>query len=727
MKSGLVLDSLTVEGLRGFNDAKTIDFRGLHTFIFGKMGTGKSSTLCAIEWALFGDIAHIKCSESRTQAEFVNANKIDQKARVTLGFKGGDGEYVVQREKHAKTRGSYLTLSTPIGKFEGDDAAKEIYSIFGTFDDFHRSVFLHQEAVRAILTENPEDRDLALDRLFGLERTRELMSAIPVTMVRKEYERLDTEKTKIEERIKGATQQAEIEMRRARQEASDLGLRRSDLNLQKCIDKCEGVIKGISGAAGDCGVRTPSLLKPSNEEDLIEVLNKTKEVIKSCRMRIAATSKINELQKNLKQIKEPNDKLQEALEELEEAGTEYQDMEKRWGTVGRMEQEEERLKKRDKELGDKRKTIDSTYRLVVDGIEVLSAQQLEKCPICDAAISSKDVLSKLRKGVSVALKESLSKLDSEREEISDKLLQLSKNRKLISGAIRDVKSAEEIVIKAEASLRKTLKSKSTKSKVLLTEAERKQSELQKELQRAERALSEKNEMLQGIDDSVDTCKAIVRVLDKEAEYERVRETFAAEDSQIQVLKAEITELSALHSRLQRISESVATAQINLAREFIGKGKEKISNYYRELCGHPYYNSILIDTDQRNVRGVQKNTYNIKAFNNKEGRETMVSTRFSTGQMNCAALSVFLSLSSMLDRRIKFMILDDPSQSLDREHKKSLVNVLGDVSKGSQVIVATQDNELNEEVQAGFMPDGGYNLLKYEGWGKEGPAIKVSHK
>ena len=73
MKTGLVLESLTVEGLRGFNQPQTIDFRGRHTLISGKMGTGKSSTLCAIEWGLFGDIAYIKCSESKTQAEFVNA------------------------------------------------------------------------------------------------------------------------------------------------------------------------------------------------------------------------------------------------------------------------------------------------------------------------------------------------------------------------------------------------------------------------------------------------------------------------------------------------------------------------------------------------------------------------------------------------------------------------------------------------------------------------------
>ena len=94
-------------------------------------------------------------------------------------------------------------------------------------------------------------------------------------------------------------------------------------------------------------------------------------------------------------------------------------------------------------------------------------------------------------------------------------------------------------------------------------------------------------------------------------------------------------------------------------------------------------------------------------------------------MNCAALSIFLSLSSMLDRGPKFVVLDDPSQSLDLDHKKSLLEVLGDLSHENQIIIATQDTELKKEIDAGFVPNGGYITLEYERWGKEGPVIKSS--
>jgi len=727
MPEELFIESITIEGFRGFNTAQTINFDGSHVVISGPMGTGKSSTLCAIEWALFGDIAHLKCSESRTQAEFVNANKVDQKAIVTLKMKGDDGEYVIQREKYAETRGSDLTFTTPMRKFEGDEAANQIYSIFGTFEDFHRSVFLHQEAIRTILTEDPEERDSGLDRLFGLERTRELMSAIPVGLAREECQNLENEKTKIEERIKGATHQAEVEMDRAKKEAFGLGLKTQEFNLRACRERFSTIIKSITRAAEDCGIEKPSFSEPATLEDFSKGLKKVKEVIRGCRMYIAATSKLGELQKYQTQINMAKEQLKYVLAKLQEAHRECRELQKAWGTIEEIQKLENKLKTRDENLKEEREAVDSTSRLVADGIEVLSNQQFKRCPICGAKISPEEVLSKLRTKVSIALEKRLLEIDDERSEIREKLLQLKDIKGTISKAISTVERLESARNQAEKALGEVLKSKSKGSKILLREAENKLAELQEKLAREERALSKKSEVLQTIEDSVESCRAIVQVLEKEAEYEKIRETFAVEDSQIRILKSQITEMAALYARLKRISEAIAKVQVNLASEFVSKGEKKISDYYSRLCGHPYYDTIRIDTGQRNVRGVQKNTYNIRAFNKKDGRQTLVSTRFSAGQMNCAALSIFLSLSSMLDRKIKFVILDDPSQSLDRDHKRALVKVLNDVAIGNQVVVATQDTELEQEIQRGFVPRGGYISLKYKGWNKEGPTFEISRK
>jgi exonuclease SbcC len=727
MPRNLTIDSITIDGLRGFNNTQTIELNSLHALIAGKMGAGKSSTLCAIEWALFGDIAHIKCSESKTQAEFVNVNKADKKARVTLKLKGDEGEYVVEREKYANERDSELTFSSPAGKFEGDEAANQIRSTFGTFEDFHRSVFLHQEAVRAILTEDIEKRDSALDRLFGLERTRELMSAIPVTDVKKEYEELEHKKTKIEERIKGAIKQAEKEMKDARAEALELGLKGDDFSHQVCIKKFKGITKSVLDASEDCSVEKPSFLEPANEKDVSKGLKKVKEAIKSCRMQIASTSKLTGLQQSWKQIDGAREKLEKALGELKSANDELKRMEKDWGTIEQIEKREVESKLEDKKLKNQRDTLDNTSKLVTDAIAVLAKQEIENCPVCDAKISNrKEVISKLQAKVSKDFERTISEIDTRRDKIREEMLELTEHKKAISKAVETIGGHKTSTAKAEDELRNILPSKA-EGEVLLTEAKERLVELDGEIAKADKALTKKNEILQAIEDSAEMCRAIVRVLEKEAEYDKIKETFAEEGSQIKILGAQIEEMSALHARLLRISEAIAKTQINLAQEFIGKGETKISNYYDRLCGHPYYNSIRVDIDQRNVRGVLKNTYNIKAFNNREGKETLITTRFSNGQMNCAALSIFLSLSSILERKIGFIILDDPSQSLDTDHKKTLVKVLEDVALKNQLIIATQDAELEDEIDTGFAPKGGYVVLKYESWNKAGPVIKATKK
>jgi len=104
-------------------------------------------------------------------------------------------------------------------------------------------------------------------------------------LVRKEYEKLDNEKSRIEERIKGATQQAEVEMKKARAEAFEIGLK-EDISLLACIERLEKITKSTLSAAGDCGIKKPSFSEPTTEGDVSKELKKVKETIKSCRMQI---------------------------------------------------------------------------------------------------------------------------------------------------------------------------------------------------------------------------------------------------------------------------------------------------------------------------------------------------------------------------------------------------------------------------------------------------------
>ena len=112
--------------------------------------------------------------------------------------------------------------------------------------------------------------------------------------------------------------------------------------------------------------------------------------------------------------------------------------------------------------------------------------------------------------------------------------------------------------------------------------------------------------------------------------------------------------------------------------------------YARLCNHPYFDGLKIEVGQKQVQGVQRNTYRIIAYSTKDGQRTSASSRLSTAQMNCVALSAYLSLSKVLNHNLGFMLLDDPSQNLDGEHKGALASILKDLLPSLQLVIGTHD-------------------------------------
>ena len=54
MSSGFRVQSVSVEGFKGFTERQEIDLKGRHIFLLGQNGNGKSSIIEAIRWGLFG-------------------------------------------------------------------------------------------------------------------------------------------------------------------------------------------------------------------------------------------------------------------------------------------------------------------------------------------------------------------------------------------------------------------------------------------------------------------------------------------------------------------------------------------------------------------------------------------------------------------------------------------------------------------------------------------------
>jgi ABC-type Mn2+/Zn2+ transport system ATPase subunit len=71
---------------------------------------------------------------------------------------------------------------------------------------------------------------------------------------------------------------------------------------------------------------------------------------------------------------------------------------------------------------------------------------------------------------------------------------------------------------------------------------------------------------------------------------------------------------------------------------------------------------------------------------------------SQGELNALALSLFMPRAALPDSPFRFMVIDDPVQSMDPSRVEGLASALSDAAQRRQVIVFTHDDRLPESVR-----------------------------
>jgi len=131
-------------------------------------------------------------------------------------------------------------------------------------------------------------------------------------------------------------------------------------------------------------------------------------------------------------------------------------------------------------------------------------------------------------------------------------------------------------------------------------------------------------------------------------------------------------------------------------------------------GHPVFHEISISIERR-----EPLIYSIRAEGN-EG-STYIPTRFSTAQMNCVAIALFLANNQKLAANFGTILMDDPTQSMDRVHKAALAKLISKLSSEKQVVVATQDTEFRDLL---VVECKGVKEYTFGEWSADGPVISA---
>ena len=164
---------LELKGFTSFRDDQAIDFDGLDLFaIAGPTGSGKSSILDAITYALYGYVDRV----GKQVAQLVSQGQ--PRMAVMLQFGVGKDRYRVARSTPAHGASKILLERWQDGEWrqagEGADRVREADAMIKQavgldYDAFTRSVLLPQGKFAEFLVGDAKDRRNILTELLGLE------------------------------------------------------------------------------------------------------------------------------------------------------------------------------------------------------------------------------------------------------------------------------------------------------------------------------------------------------------------------------------------------------------------------------------------------------------------------------------------------------------------------------------------------------------------------------
>ncbi|MFQ5836032.1 MAG: ATP-binding protein, partial [bacterium] len=160
----ITLKGLKVKGFRAYMEGKEFTFDNPAILLFGENHRGKSSTLNAIEWCLFGN----ECTGTRTgireRIDWEIPNRSmhppDVSVELELEDKATADKLTISRRWVSARKDELKVILGDGQSLKGQEAKEKLAQLLkSSFRDFLTTVYQHQEAIRAILTQEPRERN----------------------------------------------------------------------------------------------------------------------------------------------------------------------------------------------------------------------------------------------------------------------------------------------------------------------------------------------------------------------------------------------------------------------------------------------------------------------------------------------------------------------------------------------------------------------------------------
>jgi DNA repair protein SbcC/Rad50 len=666
----VIIKRLRMECIRSYKSAD-VEFPKGRTLFSGDIGSGKSTILMAVEFALFG-LGSARASSLLRVGE--------SKGSVELEFEAGGKEYWVKRVL-AKKGGSIQQVE---GKLRGPDGEEDypatemkerILEILGFREStepkarsliYQYAIYSPQEEMKVILGLRPNDRLSILRRAFGVEEYKLAMENAK-ELARKVHDKRSQFEGSARDIPALRKEAQEFEAKAAKGDAELVGLDREVNEQTEAIEKLESKKEDIHEVA-------VQLASASKEREALtrEVRSLRREVDEITDEVGRAERKRRELESSLKVGPPPSEKavkeLRAAVEAIREEIASHRD-------------------------------IDSEIDTRIDQYE--SVAKLGRCPVCDSEADA-TVLGGKVQSLSEKRKENSTHLERLAKELRDTDTMLDKRREydeLLAGAERAKVHAKDYAEEVER-----------KSKRLAS--------VEADLESGQKKLSELVEMVRVLEGEAKGLEELQRKIESaQKELKTTRDKVAGLRSDVRKWREDAKKHTETIARKERsAAKGMALGEREIwLEEFFVPTLETIERHVMTSINREFGASFqkwfgtLVDDPGKEARVDEE----FSPIVDQEGYDQDVEF-LSGGERTSVALAYRLSLSQMVQKYAETgpsaLILDEPTDGFSKEQLGKVREILDEMSN-PQVIIVSHERELES------MADQVYHVAKADGESK----------
>jgi len=671
----MLLKSIKLSNIRSYLNQK-IDFPIGSLLLSGDIGSGKSTILLAIEFALFGS----KPSELPASSLLRHGKN---EGSVELNFELENKNIIINRTlkkgKNAiKQETGYIIIDDIKKELSPVEMKSEVFNLLGYPEDlvakgkdllYRYTVYTPQEEMKRILIEDKDARLNTLRKVFNIDKYKKIKenSSIFIRGVKEKKKEFEGFISDLEEK---------------RKELGSISKEISGLN-----EKIKSIIPKVEKAKSEVSKKREKISIYENKVNELSKLKKNFEILE-----LNLSNTLNEHNNNNKAISRLSQQIAELENDLKQ-----EEISKSNNIKEKIKSSEENIKKLNEELENiKQKLNEYKINKNKSGEIIKKVSEIDKCPLCLQNVEHEHKISiKERENKNIEEAEQNIKVFSEKEkEAKSKLEELENGR----DTLRKAESRIELI---------KLKMQNFKEKREERESlEKAQIELKKKIGEINAKKIELNKKIDDIKNVEEDYKIVKAQLD----------IALGEEKKLDMEKMGIEKENESLMRIAKTLEDEISKKLKIKEKlgYFSELQNWLENYFISLMGtmekhimlqvYREFNelfktwfSILIEDETISVRLDDEFTPVIE----QNGYETYIEN-LSGGEKTAVALSYRLALNKVINDMVTgiktkdILMLDEPTDGFSSEQLDKIRDVLDQLNM-KQVVIVSHESKIESFV------------------------------